>query len=117
MSAATAVVLVYSVKTVGRNWEWDNALSLAESAVPVNPSNAKVFATIANHYAQNVRVMHIIMDGWNDYVINLINLGEHNTLLWKSLAALIIIIIYNSSPPYIATCVHLQESRHLSPFT
>ena len=48
-------ILVYSVKTVDRNWEWSDSLSLAEPAVPVNPSNAKVFATIANHYAQNVR--------------------------------------------------------------
>ena len=49
------LVLLYSVKTFKRNLDWGNSLSLAESAVPVNPSNAKVFMTIGNHYAQKVR--------------------------------------------------------------
>ena len=57
MLCASLVVLFYSVKTVDRNWDWGNALSLAESAVPVNPSNAKVFMTIGNHYAQHVSVI------------------------------------------------------------
>ena len=49
------VVLLYSIKTFKRNLDWGDSLSLAESAVPVNPSNAKVFMTIGNHYAQKVR--------------------------------------------------------------
>ena len=50
------VLLLYSVKTFKRNLDWKDSLSLAESAVPVNPTNAKVFMTIGNHYAQKVRV-------------------------------------------------------------
>ena len=50
------VLLLYSVKTFKRNLDWGDSLLLAESAVPVNPSNAKVFMTIGNHYAQKVRM-------------------------------------------------------------
>ena len=50
------VLLLYSVKTFKRNLDWGDSLSLAESAVPVNPSNAKVFMTIGNHHAQKVGI-------------------------------------------------------------
>lgn len=60
MSLASLLLLLYSLKTVNRNCDWSNSLALAESAVSVNPSNAKVFMTIGNHYAQNVSLcVHI----------------------------------------------------------
>ena len=54
MVIVSLVLLFYSAKTITRNWDWGNTLLLAESAVPVNPSNAKVYMTIGNHYAQKV---------------------------------------------------------------
>jgi len=41
-------------KTVTRNFDWWNTQVLAESALLVNPGNAKVFVTIGNVYAQQV---------------------------------------------------------------
>ena len=56
------LLLLYSVKTLRRNLDWGDSLSLAESAVPVNPSNAKVFMTIGNHHAQKVCNAVCILD-------------------------------------------------------
>ena len=53
-------MVTYGAKTVRRNYEWGSTNLLAESAVAVNPGNAKVFMTIGNYYAQQVIiVIHI----------------------------------------------------------
>ncbi len=48
-------VAFYSGKTVLRSHEWTDIKLLSESALKVNPSNAKVYMTIGNYYAQQVR--------------------------------------------------------------
>ena len=47
-------VTTFSIKTVLRNRDWADTKTLASSAVPVNPGNAKVFMSLATHYTQMV---------------------------------------------------------------
>ena len=47
----------YSGKTLVRSHEWTDMKLLSESALKVNPGNAKVYMTIGNHYAQKVRLL------------------------------------------------------------
>ena len=47
-------VATHATKTLMRNFDWWNTQALAESALPVNPGNAKVFVTVGNVYAQQV---------------------------------------------------------------
>ena len=49
-----ATLVIYSAKTVNRNYAWGDTRLLAESAVSVNPGNAKVFMVLGNYYAQQV---------------------------------------------------------------
>ena len=56
--AAIALLCIISLaffgKTIIRNLEWKNTQSLAESALKVNPGNAKVHMTMGNVLAQQV---------------------------------------------------------------
>jgi len=50
------ILLLFSAKTLVRNWEWRNTQALAESALKVNWGNAKVQMTMGNVLAQQVCV-------------------------------------------------------------
>lgn len=78
------MVTCYSVKTVWRNYEWTDIRVLSESAVPVNPTNAKVFMTIGNHYAQQVSLSDIFT-----LVLQIPDNLEHNVLHLKMLPCFI----------------------------
>ena len=50
----SVIMMTYSCKTLHRNAEWSNTESLAVSALYTNPSNAKVYFTMANVLAEQV---------------------------------------------------------------
>lgn len=50
----TVTMAIYGTKTLQRNHEWTDIKLLSESAIAVNPTNAKVYMTIGNYYAQQV---------------------------------------------------------------
>lgn len=53
-------LLFYGAKTLQRNYQWTDSRLLAESAIMVNPGNAKVYMTLGNHYAQEVCFYRIV---------------------------------------------------------
>ena len=48
------LLLLYSTKTLMRNYEWSNTQQLVEAALRVNPQNAKVLVAMGNILAQQV---------------------------------------------------------------
>ena len=54
MVAILLLLLVFSTKTVLRSAEWQSAGSIAQSALSVNPGNAKVFMSVGNELTQQV---------------------------------------------------------------
>ena len=56
LAFGVTVLLLFSAKTLARNWEWGNTQTLAESGLRVNWDNAKVHMTMGNVLAQQVCV-------------------------------------------------------------
>ncbi len=65
-------MVMYGVKTARRSYEWTDIRTLSESALPVNPTNAKVYMTIGNHYAQEV--------SWISQIKNLCDIATFKSL-------------------------------------
>ena len=55
MTLFILILLMFSAKTLIRNWEWGDTERLAVSGLKVNPFNAKVHFAMGNVLAQQVR--------------------------------------------------------------
>ena len=56
LSLLSFLLLIFSVKTVLRNAEWSTTGRITQSALVVNPGNAKVQMSMGNELAQQVRI-------------------------------------------------------------
>lgn len=52
--AVSLLVLIFSAKTVSRNWEWGSTSGIATAALKTNPGNAKIHMSMGNELAQQV---------------------------------------------------------------
>ena len=52
-----SLLLIFALKTVHRNSEWQNKETLARSGLKVNPTNAKIHVMLGNVLAQKVSLM------------------------------------------------------------
>ena len=57
LMALSFLLLTFSAKTVKRNFEWHSTQRIAQSALAVNPGNAKLHMSMGNVLAQQVRIM------------------------------------------------------------